>query len=262
MTCATTLCSHTDTSARALQVVEAQCQQLRTLNTNARYLSATQAQYTRALLATFPPQLCKLLFCNSGSEANDVALQIARAAAPEARHVAVMEGAYHGHVASMLELSPYKFWGPQKHGLRANMRRPPHVHVLPLPDVARCGSLSSECGAVVRGFGMPALQRSHCCRKCGSQCVVAAQLMTLPRDMACKNTVQFWPLTSAGCEPLRRSNLLRAGSGTWTAPRRLPQRCVLPRPQAAASAPSSARARYPALARSCYQRGTWRQRSG
>ena len=116
----------------SLQVVEAQCAQLRALNTNARYLSIAQAQYTRALLATFPPALSKLLLCNSGSEANDLALQIARAAQPTALHIAVIAGAYHGHVSSMLECSPYKFWGPLGPG------RPAHVHVLPLPDTYRC----------------------------------------------------------------------------------------------------------------------------
>jgi ethanolamine-phosphate phospho-lyase len=118
-----------------MKVVEAQCAQLRTLNTNARYLSSAQARYTRTLLATFPAALNKLLLCNSGSEANDLALQMARAARPEATHIAVMEGAYHGHVSSMLECSPYKFWGPKGRG------RPAHVHVLPLPDAYRCGDM-------------------------------------------------------------------------------------------------------------------------
>lgn len=122
---------NTDTAC-ATQVVEAQCKQLQSLNTNARYLSTMHAQYTDALLATLPPQLDRCLLCNSGSEANDLALQIALAARPGAQHIAVLEGAYHGHVATMMQCSPYKFWGPHGNG------RPAHVHVLPLPDSYRC----------------------------------------------------------------------------------------------------------------------------
>ena len=67
----------------------------------------------------------------SGSEANDLALRVARANRPGAWHVAVVEGAYHGHTTATLDLSPYKFDGP------GGMGKPPHVHVLPCPDVLR-----------------------------------------------------------------------------------------------------------------------------
>jgi 4-aminobutyrate aminotransferase-like enzyme len=39
------------------QVTAAVCQQLSTLNTNSRYLSATLSGYVEQLLATFPPPL-------------------------------------------------------------------------------------------------------------------------------------------------------------------------------------------------------------
>lgn len=48
-------------------------------------------------------------------------------------HVAVVEGAYHGHTTATLDLSPYKFDGP------GGLGKPPHVHVLPCPDVLRYG---------------------------------------------------------------------------------------------------------------------------
>lgn len=67
----------------------------------------------------------------SGSEANDLALRVARANVAGAWHVAVMEGAYHGHTTATLDLSPYKFDGP------GGLGKPPHVHVLPCPDVYR-----------------------------------------------------------------------------------------------------------------------------
>lgn len=68
----------------------------------------------------------------SGSEANDLALRIARSHAPGHRHVAVMNGAYHGHTTACIDLSPYKFSGPGGTGT------PDYVHVLPCPDVYRC----------------------------------------------------------------------------------------------------------------------------
>lgn len=81
-----------------------------------------------------------LYMVNSGSEANDLALRIACAASLAARgpaaseascHVAVMASAYHGHTSVLIDLSPYKFWGPGGAGRKA------HVHVLPLPDPLR-----------------------------------------------------------------------------------------------------------------------------
>ena len=70
----------------------------------------------------------------SGSEANDLALRVARANVAGAWHVAVMQGGYHGHTTATLDLSPYKFDGP------GGLGQPPHVHVLPCPDVYRYGS--------------------------------------------------------------------------------------------------------------------------
>jgi ethanolamine-phosphate phospho-lyase len=77
----------------------------------------------------FSPQVA--YFVNSGSEANDLALRIAHAAAPGATHVAIMGGAYHGHTKAVIDLSPYKYEGPGGEGQQ------PHVHVLPCPDPYR-----------------------------------------------------------------------------------------------------------------------------
>lgn len=74
-------------------------------------------------------QVC--YYVNSGSECNDLALRIAKLARPGATHVAVMEGAYHGHVSSLIDLSPFKFNGQGGAG------QPDYVHVLPCPDTYR-----------------------------------------------------------------------------------------------------------------------------
>ena len=68
----------------------------------------------------------------SGSEANDLALRIARANAPGHHHIAIVGGAYHGHTTACIDLSPYKYEGPGGEG------KADYVHVLPCPDVYRC----------------------------------------------------------------------------------------------------------------------------
>ena len=68
---------------------------------------------------------------NSGSESNDLALRIALKTRPGATHVAVVGGAYHGHLEALIGMSPYKFWGQGGKG------KPDHVHVVPCPDPYR-----------------------------------------------------------------------------------------------------------------------------
>jgi 4-aminobutyrate aminotransferase-like enzyme len=119
-----------------VQVVDAQRRQLEHVNTNSRYLSEVHSQLLVALTNKLPEPLKKLYLVNSGSEANDLALQIAMAARPNAAQIACLDGAYHGHVTTMMHTSPYKFWGPKGAG-----GPPQNVNVLPLPDVYRCATL-------------------------------------------------------------------------------------------------------------------------
>ncbi|GAX77014.1 hypothetical protein CEUSTIGMA_g4461.t1 [Chlamydomonas eustigma] len=113
------------------EVTAAVCEQLQTLNTNSRYLHPNLTMYIKELLQTLPPALETLYFGNSGSEANDLALRVALEARPGATHVAVLAGAYHGHVESLIGFSPYKFWGKGGRG------KPKNVHVMPCPDPYR-----------------------------------------------------------------------------------------------------------------------------
>jgi len=66
-------------------VIDAAYDQLKKLNTNTRYLDANLVEYAEKLLKHFPPQLSVVYFVNSGSEANDLALRLARAVR-DARH--------------------------------------------------------------------------------------------------------------------------------------------------------------------------------
>jgi 4-aminobutyrate aminotransferase-like enzyme len=112
------------------RVVEAAARQKALLETNTRYLHPAILDYAERLIATLPPSLEVAYLVNSGSEANELALRLARAATGR-RDVAVLDGAYHGNTGGLVEISPYKFYGPGGAG------RPEHVHVAPLPDPYR-----------------------------------------------------------------------------------------------------------------------------
>jgi 4-aminobutyrate aminotransferase-like enzyme len=112
------------------RVVEAGQTQMARLNTNTRYLHDNIVEYALRLTATLPKALSVVFLTNSGTEANDLALRLARAHT-KARGVIVVDHAYHGHSPSMVELSPYKFNGKGGEGKAA------HVEVVSMPDTYR-----------------------------------------------------------------------------------------------------------------------------
>jgi 4-aminobutyrate aminotransferase-like enzyme len=109
------------------KVVAAAQQQLALLNTNTRYLHDNITRYAERLTELLPPPLRICFFVNSGSEANELALRLARAHTKR-EDVLVLEHAYHGHTTTLIDISPYKFNGPGGAG------RKPWVHVAPLAD--------------------------------------------------------------------------------------------------------------------------------
>lgn len=111
-------------------IVGAAEQQMRVLNTNTRYLHEHLARLGEQLAATLPPPLSVCCFVNSGSEANELAIRLARAHT-RAGDIIVLDAAYHGNTTTLTALSPYKFTGPGGGG------KPPWVHVARLPDVYR-----------------------------------------------------------------------------------------------------------------------------
>ncbi|MCG8688448.1 MAG: aminotransferase class III-fold pyridoxal phosphate-dependent enzyme [Desulfobacterales bacterium] len=109
-------------------VVEAGQKQMAQLNTNTRYLYDGLTDYARRLTATLPDELDTCFFVNSGSEANELALRIAKTVTAK-EDVLVVENAYHGHTQAMIHISPYKFMGKGGKG-----KPEPWVHVVPVAD--------------------------------------------------------------------------------------------------------------------------------
>jgi 4-aminobutyrate aminotransferase-like enzyme/Ser/Thr protein kinase RdoA (MazF antagonist) len=109
------------------RVVAAVARQMAVLNTNTRYLHSNILRFADALRAHLPAPLSVCYFVNSGSEANDLALRMARAATG-GTDLIVLAGAYHGHTAALIDASPYKHDGPGGEGPSA------HVHPIAMPD--------------------------------------------------------------------------------------------------------------------------------
>ncbi len=87
------------------RVTAALSAQARRLTTNTRYLVDEVAAYANRLAGLLPDGLSVVMFVNSGSEANDVAIQIARAVTGS-RGAVISEHAYHGTTAATAALSP------------------------------------------------------------------------------------------------------------------------------------------------------------
>jgi 4-aminobutyrate aminotransferase-like enzyme/Ser/Thr protein kinase RdoA (MazF antagonist) len=111
-------------------VVRAVHAQMRLLSTNTRYLNRTLVDYTKALTARLPDGLDVCFLVNSGSEANDLAIRIARAHSG-GKDVFVSSAGYHGITSLNIDISHYKF-ARLGGGGQADW-----VHVADVPDIFR-----------------------------------------------------------------------------------------------------------------------------
>ena len=118
------------------RVVKAGQAQMAVVNTNTRYLHDLINRYAERLTATLPAPLSVCFFVNSGSEANELALRLARAHT-QALDLIVLDHAYHGNTTTLIDISPYKHDGPGGGGA------PSWVHKVALADVYR-GNYRSE----------------------------------------------------------------------------------------------------------------------
>ncbi|MEZ4718145.1 MAG: aminotransferase class III-fold pyridoxal phosphate-dependent enzyme [Caldilineaceae bacterium] len=111
-------------------VVRAGQRQMAVLNTNTRYLHPHLADYAERLLGYFPAPLEVVFFVCSGSEANELALRLARTYTGQSDFI-MLDAAYHGNTQALVDLSPYKHDGPGGKGA------PPWAHKALMPDPYR-----------------------------------------------------------------------------------------------------------------------------
>lgn len=112
------------------RVVQAIASQAAVLNTHTRYLQEGILDYAEDLLATFPDGLDQVMFTCTGSEANDLALRIARQYTG-GTGVIITRFAYHGVTGTISELSP---------SLGSGITLPAHARTVIAPDAYRLGA--------------------------------------------------------------------------------------------------------------------------
>lgn len=111
-------------------VVAAQARQAAELNTNTRYLHGLMPALADRIAATMPGNLSVVTFVNSGTEANELALRIARTALGK-KDTVVLDWAYHGNSGGTVEISPYKF------KRKGGFPQPDSLQVASFPDPYR-----------------------------------------------------------------------------------------------------------------------------
>ncbi|SPF04834.1 aminotransferase class III-fold pyridoxal phosphate-dependent enzyme [Streptomyces sp. MA5143a] len=109
------------------RVTAAATRQMRKLNTNSRFVYPQIASYVQKLVATLPDPLEVVFLVCSGSEANDLALRIARQVTGR-RHIVNIDGAYHGNTGVVTGISPNRYKGPGGAGAPAT------THEVAIPD--------------------------------------------------------------------------------------------------------------------------------
>ena len=121
------------------EITKAITYQMQQLQTNTRYLHQNVSLLAKKLSDLLPESLDVVFFVNSGSEANDLALRLARVYKQSKQndnhkgkdHIITLDHAYHGHTLATLDVSPYK------HRQGNEMVCPQHVSTVPCPDVYR-----------------------------------------------------------------------------------------------------------------------------
>ena len=135
------------------RIVKALSQQAYVLNTNTRYLHQNLVQYAERLTSKLPKELSVCFFVNSGSEANELALRLARTHTKQ-KDIITIDGAYHGNTSELVNISSYKHDGPGGEGA------PPHVHVVRMPDTYRGDHRGSGSGKKYAEDVLQATQKS------------------------------------------------------------------------------------------------------
>ena len=132
-------------------VVDAICKQARTLNTHTRYLHDNVINLAERLTAKLPEALDTAMFCCSGSEANELALRIARSVTGGSGLI-VMASAYHGNSQATYEISTEDIPAAEV---------PDHVVTVPPPDVYRGPHRDEDAALHYAAHVSNAIERLH-----------------------------------------------------------------------------------------------------
>ena len=126
------------------KVVQAIAAQAAMLNTHSRYLHQGVLDYVEALTAKFGHGLSQVIMVCTGSEANDVALRMARAVTGK-RGIIATDNTYHGNTAAVSQLTARRL---PIGGFGA------HVRLVPAPDSLRPigGSLDGQAEVFARNI--------------------------------------------------------------------------------------------------------------
>ena len=106
-------------------VANAVSKQMRKLALNTRYLNDRVVDYAEDLLGRLDPTLDRVSFANSGSEANELALRMARFASGHTG-ILVSDYSYHGTTLTLAQATT---------GLRVSEPMGPNVRAIRSPDV-------------------------------------------------------------------------------------------------------------------------------
>jgi len=117
-------------------VVDALTRQIQTLNTHTRYLHDNVLDYAERLTGKFADELDTVMFSCTGSEANELALRIARTCTG-GTGIIVVESAYHGNSRATYEISV--------EDIPAN-EVPDYVVTVPSPDNYRGAHRGADAG--------------------------------------------------------------------------------------------------------------------
>ncbi|QIK75816.1 aminotransferase class III-fold pyridoxal phosphate-dependent enzyme [Nocardioides piscis] len=127
-------------------VAAAAAAQLARLNTNSRYLQDAPVALAERLLASVPDRFDRVLFVNSGSEANDLAWRIARHATGGSGGVAT-SFAYHGITEAIAAFSPESYAGQEP---------PAHIRLVD-PPPGHCEVAAAVDGLAAAGHPVAAM---------------------------------------------------------------------------------------------------------
>lgn len=110
-----------------IRVVNALCDQAKLLNTHTRYLHRSVVEYAKRLSDLMPGELKVCMFVCTGSEANELAMRIARTVTGNNGAI-VMEYSYHGNSTLISEMSTFD---------SKASNRPAHVVAVEPPNTYR-----------------------------------------------------------------------------------------------------------------------------